>query len=471
MGVTQTGPHAGLTVSVCRRDARGHLHSVTHVDDAADARPPSGDGLRCRVGAGAGWTLLVLEGELDFSQSHTARRALLSLPLQRRGRLALDLRGLTFMDTSGIRLILEAMHRAEDHGAEFALVRGPQPVHDVLELVGLAEQLRVVPDPAALAVAARPPAPPPTVTRSRRARRAGAGGDIVQAIGHTPLVELKHLSPKPGVRIWAKLESHNPTGAMTDRVARALLEDAEEKGAIWPGQTILEPTSGNTGISLAMLCSHKGYRLKAVMPDNVTPERTQLLRMYGADIVYSPGEQGCAGARELARELAQADAAYYMPDQYGNPANPLAHYTGTAAEILEELDEIAALVAALGTGGTLMGAGRRLREELGDSVRIVAAQRRPDDGAPILDRSLLAREVCVSDHEAVVWTRRLLDTERIFAGVSSGAIAAAAVRVARELDEGDVVLIVCDGGWKYLSSGIYTRPVDELEALDATTWW
>src|SRR5437868_14725646 len=208
----------------------------------------------------------------------------------------------------------------------------------------------------------------------------GRYGDIVQAIGHTPLVELKRLSPKPGVRIWAKLESHNPTGSVKDRVARALIEDAEEKGAISPGQTILEPTSGNTGISLAMICSRKSYRLKVVMPDNVTPERTQLLRMYGAEIVFSPGDQGSNGAVAMALEMAEADASYYMPYQYGNPANPRAHYEGTAPEILDELDgDVAAFVAGLGTGGTLMGNGRRLKEECPD-VKIVAAE--PMQGEP-----------------------------------------------------------------------------------------
>src|SRR5438477_2801257 len=191
----------------------------------------------------------------------------------------------------------------------------------------------------------------------------GRYGDIVQAIGNTPLVELKRLSPKPGVRIWAKLESHNPTGSVKDRVARALIEDAEERGAIGPGQTILEPTSGNTGISLAMICRRKGYPLKVVMPDNVTEERTRLLRMYGADIEYSPGEQGSNGAVAKALEMAEADPSYYMPYQYGNEANPRAHYDGTAVEILEELDDVAAFVAGLGTGGTLMGNGRRLKEE------------------------------------------------------------------------------------------------------------
>ncbi len=311
----------------------------------------------------------------------------------------------------------------------------------------------------------------------------GRYGDIVQAIGNTPLVELKRLSPKPGVRIWAKLESRNPTGSVKDRVARALIEDAEEKSLIRPGQTILEPTSGNTGISLAMICSRKGYALKVVMPDNVTRERTQLLKMYGAEIVYSDGSKGSNGAVELALEMAAADASYYMPYQYGNQANPLAHYNGTALEILEELDEISAFVAGLGTGGTLMGNGRRFKEELGDACKIVAAEpmqgepvqglRSLDDGfiPPIIDLSLLDRKIFVTNRDAILWTRKLLDEEGLFAGVSTGAIARVAVRIAGELDEGNVVFIVADDGWKYLSSGIYTLPVDEVENLDSTVWW
>ncbi|HLM84828.1 MAG TPA: cysteine synthase family protein [Solirubrobacteraceae bacterium] len=312
---------------------------------------------------------------------------------------------------------------------------------------------------------------------------AGRYGDIVQSIGHTPLIELPRLSPKPGVHVWAKLESRNPTGSVKDRVARALIEDAEEKGALSPGQTILEPTSGNTGISLAMICSRKGYRLKAVMPENVTPERTQLLRMYGAEIVYSPGDQGSNGAVAIALEMAAEHPSYYMPYQYGNEANPNAHYNGTALEILEELDEVAAFVAGLGTGGTLMGNGRRLKETFGDAVKIVAAEpmqgepvqglRSLDDGfiPPIIDISLLDRKIFVTNRDAIVWTRKLLDQEGVFAGVSSGAIASIAVRIAGELDEGNVVFVVADDGWKYLSSGIYTLPVDEIENLDSTVWW
>ncbi len=309
--------------------------------------------------------------------------------------------------------------------------------------------------------------------------------DIVAAIGNTPLVELQRLSPKPGVRIYAKLESYNPTGSVKDRVARALIEDAEEKGAISPGQTILEPTSGNTGISLAMICSRKGYPLKVVMPDNVTEERTQLLKMYGAEIVYSPGEQGSNGAVALALEMAEADASYYMPYQYGNEANPLAHYNGTAVEILEELDEVTAFVAGLGTGGTLMGNARRLKEHDPDTL-IVAAEplqgelvqglRSLDDGfiPPIIDLDLLDRKIFVSNRDSVVWTQKLLAEEGLFAGVSSGAIASIAVRVAEKIDEGNVVFVVCDDGWKYLSSGVYTKTIEELEAdgaLESASFW
>jgi cysteine synthase B len=311
----------------------------------------------------------------------------------------------------------------------------------------------------------------------------GRYGDVVESIGNTPLVELKRLSPKPGVRIWAKLESRNPTGSVKDRVARAMIEDAEEKGAIAPGQTILEPTSGNTGISLAMICAYKGYPLKVVMPDNVTPERTQLLRMYGAEIVYSDGTRGSNGAVGLALELAASDPRYYMPYQYANEANPLAHYNGTAVEILDELDDVAAFVAGLGTGGTLMGNARRLKEALGDTVKIVAAEpmqgepvqglRSLDDGfiPPIIDLALLDRKIFVTNSDAMVWTRRLLDEEGIFAGVSSGAIARVAVRIAGELDEGNVVFIVADDGWKYLSSGLYTLPLEQIENLESTLWW
>ncbi len=286
------------------------------------------------------------------------------------------------------------------------------------------------------------------------------------------------------MRIWAKLESHNPTGSVKDRVARALIEDAEEKGAIRPGQTILEPTSGNTGISLAMICSRKGYQLKVVMPDNVTPERTQLLKMYGAEIVYSPGRPGLQrrGRDGAGDGRGRRLVLHALPvRQPGQPARALQRHGARRSS--RSSTRIAAFVAGLGTGGTLMGNGRRFKEELGDAVKIVAAEpmqgepvqglRSLDDGfiPPIIDLSLLDRKIFVTNRDAIVWTRKLLDEEGIFAGVSSGAIASIAVRIADELDEGNVVFIVCDDGWKYLSSGIYTLPVDEIENLDSTVWW
>jgi cysteine synthase B len=310
----------------------------------------------------------------------------------------------------------------------------------------------------------------------------GRFSNVVESIGNTPIVELPRLSPTPGVRIWAKLEGHNPTGSVKDRVAKAMIEDAEERGSIAPGQTILEPTSGNTGISLGMICRRKGYPLTAVMPDNVTEERTQLLRMYGAEIVWSEGAKGSNGAVALALEMAERDASFYMPYQYGNEANPRCHYEGTAPEILEELDEIAAFVGGLGTGGTLMGVGRRLKEN-DPETRIVAAEpmqgepvqglRSLDDGfiPPILDLSVLDRKIMVSNTDAIVWTQRLMRDEGLFAGVSSGAIASVAVRIAEELEDGNVVFLVPDDGWKYLSSGVYTKPVEEIEGIDSVVWW
>jgi cysteine synthase len=309
----------------------------------------------------------------------------------------------------------------------------------------------------------------------------GRFGDIVESIGNTPLVELRRLSPKPEVKVFAKLEGRNPTGSVKDRVAKAMIEAAEAESLIEPGKTILEPTSGNTGISLAMICRRKGYPLKVVMPDNVTGERAQLLEMYGAEIVYSEGAKGSNGAVEVALEMAD-DPQYYMPYQYGNEANPRAHYDGTAVEILDELDEVAAFVGGLGTGGTLMGNGRRLKEHDPETL-IVAAEpmqgelvqglRSLDDGfiPPIIDLSLIDRKIMVSNRDAVVWTKRLLEEEGVFAGVSAGAIAAIAVRIAGELDGGNVVFLIPDDGWKYLSSGVYTKPIEEIENLDSTVWW
>ncbi|MBJ7355421.1 MAG: cysteine synthase family protein [Thermoleophilaceae bacterium] len=313
----------------------------------------------------------------------------------------------------------------------------------------------------------------------------GKYSDIVESIGHTPLVQLKRLSPKPGVRLWAKLESHNPTGSVKDRVAKSLIEDAEAKGAISPGGTLFEPTSGNTGIAMAMIARRKGYKLKVVMPDNVTEERTQLLSMYGAEIIYSEGAKGSNGAVELALDLAEKNPDYYMPYQYGNEANPLAHYNGTAPEIHEELGNITAFVAGLGTGGTLMGHARYFKDH-DTGTQIVASEplqgelvqglRSLADGfiPPIIDLSLIDRKIIVSNRDAVVWTKKLLEEEGIFAGVSSGAICSVAVQAAKKYDEGDVVFVIADDGWKYLSSGVYTKTIEELEAdgsLESTLFW
>jgi cysteine synthase len=310
----------------------------------------------------------------------------------------------------------------------------------------------------------------------------GCCPDIVGIIGHTPMVELKRLAPKESVRLFAKLEFYNPTGSIKDRIAKAMIERAEEEGAIAPGQRILEPTSGNTGISLGLVCRRKGYPLTVVMPENVTEERSQLLRMYGAEIVYSEGAKGSNGAVELALEMAQKNPTFYMPYQYGNQANPDAHYYGTAEEILEQLDDVTAFVAGLGTGGTLMGNGRRLKEH-NPLTQIVAAEplqgenvqglRSLSDGfiPPIIDLSLLDRKILVSNRDGIEWTRRLFFEEGVFAGVSSGAIAAVAVRIANELDEGNVVFVVADDGSKYLSAGLWSKSIEELEAVDSTVWW
>jgi cysteine synthase B len=306
--------------------------------------------------------------------------------------------------------------------------------------------------------------------------------DLVATIGETPLVELHRVSPNPDVRILAKLESHNPTGSIKDRTALSLIEDAERRGAVRPGDTIMEPTSGNTGISLAMICRVRGYRLVAVMPENVTPERRQLLELYGAEIVSTDGEFGSNGAVEVARRLS-AENGLFMPFQYGNPANPRAHYEGTAEEIARDCPELDVFVAGLGTGGTLMGASRRLKEHRPD-IQVVACEplqgdpvsglRSLEDGfvPPILDVSRLDRKLLVSNRDSILMTRRLASEEGIFAGVSSGAVIHTCARLAAEMARGTIVGIVCDGGWKYLSAGIWTDDVDDVEdTLDRGVFW
>jgi [CysO sulfur-carrier protein]-thiocarboxylate-dependent cysteine synthase len=297
---------------------------------------------------------------------------------------------------------------------------------------------------------------------------------LLDLIGNTPLVALPRLSP-PGRTIYAKLEGQNPTGSIKDRVALKMVEEAN----LAPGAHLLEPTSGNTGISLALVAKLKGFALTCVLPSNATPERRQLLELYGATIVESPGELGSNGAVRMAQELAAEDSRYTMLFQYENEANPRAHYDGTGAEIARDLERVDALVAGLGTGGTLMGTGRRLRETFPD-VQVVAAEPLPGDPVmglrsledgyvpPVLDVSQLDRKLLVSNDEAAVAARALLDREGLFAGVSSGAVVHVARRVAEELDDGAVVVcVLADGGWKYLSA-----PFWEGEEIDeAVLWW
>jgi [CysO sulfur-carrier protein]-thiocarboxylate-dependent cysteine synthase len=305
---------------------------------------------------------------------------------------------------------------------------------------------------------------------------------LLGLIGNTPLVELRRLSPKPGVRLYAKLEGQNPTGSIKDRVAKAMIEAAEAAGELEPGRELLEPTSGNTGISLALLARLKGYPLTCVLPANVTEERRRLLRLYGATIVDSPADEGSNGAVRLALAMAERDARWFMPFQYANPLNPRAHYDGTGAEIAAALDRVDVLVAGLGTGGTLMGAGERLRESFPDVV-IAAAEPLPGDPVmglrsleegyvpPILDVSKLDRKVLVSNEESVAGLRALLDREGLFAGVSSGAVVHVARRLAAELDDGAVVVcVLADGGWKYLSADFWSA--DDLEgSMERSLWW
>jgi [CysO sulfur-carrier protein]-thiocarboxylate-dependent cysteine synthase len=305
--------------------------------------------------------------------------------------------------------------------------------------------------------------------------------NVVELIGSTPLVELERLSPSSSVRIYAKLEGQNPTGSIKDRVALAMIDAAEASGELEPGRRLLEPTSGNTGISLALVAKLRGYPLTCVMPANVTEERRRLLRLYGAEIVDSPPEEGSNGAVRLALELAERDPELFMPFQYANEANPRAHYDGTGAEIAAALDRVDIFVAGLGTGGTLMGAGARLRESFSD-VAVAAAEPLPGDPVmglrsltdgyvpPILDVSKLDRKLLVSNAEAVAGVRLLLEREGIFGGVSSGAVVHAALQLTRDLEEGVVVCVLADGGWKYLSADFWEA--DDVEsAMERSVWW
>jgi cysteine synthase B len=307
-------------------------------------------------------------------------------------------------------------------------------------------------------------------------------GSLLDLVGNTPLVELPRLSPKRKVRLYAKLEAQNPTNSIKDRVALAMVEAAERAGELEPGGELLEPTSGNTGISLALVAHLKGYRLTCVMPENVTEERRRLLRLYGAEIVESPPAEGSNGAVRLALELAEREPRYHLLFQYANEANPAAHYNGTGAEIAEALGRVDVLVAGLGTGGTLMGAGERLRKEF-PGITVAAAEPLPGDPVmglrsleegyvpPILDVSKLDRKLLVSNAEAVAGLRALLEREGIFAGVSSGAVVHAALKLAEELDEGVVVAVLADGGWKYLSAGFWEAGPEAEAEMEHSVWW
>jgi len=306
---------------------------------------------------------------------------------------------------------------------------------------------------------------------------------VLGLIGDTPLVGLHELSPNPDVRIYAKLEGQNPGGSSKDRIALAMVELGERDGVLAPGDTIIEPSSGNTGIGLALVAKLRGYRLRVVMPENVSIERRQLLEIFGAEVIPSPGEEGSNGAIRLAEKLAADDPSLKLLYQYGNPANPLAHYERTGPEIWRDCPEVDVFVAGLGTSGTLMGVGRFLKEQRAD-VQIVAVEppagelvqglRSLDDGfvPPIFDPAILDRKFIVRPHESIEWLRRLLDDCGVFAGISSGAAVAGAVKMAAELERGTIVTLLPDGGWKYLSSGAWTDDIDVVaERATRINYW
>jgi cysteine synthase len=306
---------------------------------------------------------------------------------------------------------------------------------------------------------------------------------ILDLIGDTPLVGVHALSPNPAVRIYAKLEGQNPGGSMKDRIALRMVEAAERDGVLEPGDTILEPSSGNTGIGLALVARLKGYRLRVVLPENVSEERRQMLEIFGAEVIPSPGEEGSNGAIRQAEKLAAEDSSLVMLFQYGNPANPDAHYATTGPEILRDCPELDVFVAGLGTSGTLMGVGRYLKEQKPD-VRVVAVEppagelvqglRSLEDGfvPPIFDPAVLDRKFIVRPRESIEWTRRLLDECGIFAGISSGAVMAGVAKMAATMDAGTIVALVPDAGWKYLSSGAWTDDLDVVtERAQRINYW
>ena len=306
--------------------------------------------------------------------------------------------------------------------------------------------------------------------------------DLADTIGNTPLVGLPRLSPKPGVRLWAKLEGQNPTGSVKDRVAKAMVEDAEKSGVLSPGATLLEPSSGNTGIALAVVARVRGYRLVVVLPENTSLERRQLLELYGAKIVLSPADQGSNGAIERAKRLAAEHHDWVMLYQYGNPANVLAHYETTGPEIWRDLPEVTHFVAGLGTSGTLMGVGRYVNKQ-NPTIKVVAAEpeygdlvyglRNLDEGfvPPIFDPTLLDGRIKAGAAASLGRTRPLAAGEGRFAGVSGGAALHVALRLAERLDRAEIVLLVADGGWKYLSTGAYAADRAAAEAGISGQLW
>ncbi|HXH22513.1 MAG TPA: cysteine synthase family protein [Dehalococcoidia bacterium] len=306
---------------------------------------------------------------------------------------------------------------------------------------------------------------------------------LLDAVGNTPLVELPNLSPSADVRFFAKLEGYNPTGSVKDRIAKFMVEQAERDGILKPGQKLLEPTSGNTGISLAFVAKLKGYKLTVVLPDNAGDERTNLLRSYGAEIIYSPGLKGTNGSIEVAREIAARDPSYVMLYQYGNQANPRAHYETTGPEILRDLPEVDVFIAGLGTGGTLTGTGRYLKD-MKPSVKVIAAAPHPGDLVqglrsleegfipPVFDPTVLDGRIVVDSRNSFAATKELLEKEGIFAGISSGAVLRVAQRYATRLERGNIVMLMADGGWKYLSTNLWTTDYSDLPAdIDSKVWW
>ena len=308
---------------------------------------------------------------------------------------------------------------------------------------------------------------------------------LLDLIGNTPLVRLRRMSPREGVRIWAKLEGQNPSGSVKDRIAQAMLAAARADGSLATGQTILEPTSGNTGLSLAMIGRLYGHPVRCVMPESVSHERRDLLRFYGAELVLSPGDLGTNGAVKLAQELYAQDPSVFMPMQYENADNPGAHYRTTGPEVLRDCPDITHFVAGLGTGGTLTGVGRYLKEHKPD-VKIVAAAPHPGDLVqglrsmeegyipPVFDESVLDGRIVVDSRTSFAVTKQLLEREGLFAGISCGAAVRTAQRVAERMQSGDIVVLLADGGWKYLSTGLWGRDYDDIagdETIEGQLWW